>query len=192
MQEWRQRKRQRQGKRNMTNRIRSAKLAMLSAIVVIALFAPGYSSAADTTPQVVLNTSKAGPRAVESLTERAILRDYRFAWVSLEQALESSSTAPLTGLLAGTAGVWLNEEVASQRRAGLTSRYLNQNHKLEAVLYAPEGDMIELHDTADYQLQVLDGSKTIHDEHVVVHYVVLMTPGSDRWVIRQLQSVSEF
>jgi hypothetical protein len=52
--------------------------------------------------------------------------------------------------------------------------------------------MIELHDTADYQLQVLDGSKTIHDEHVVVHYVVLMTPGSDRWVIRQMQSVSEF
>jgi hypothetical protein len=26
----------------------------------------------------------------------------------------------------------------------------------------------------------------------VVHYVVLMTPGADRWVIRQLQSVPEF
>ena len=52
--------------------------------------------------------------------------------------------------------------------------------------------MIELHDTADYRLQILDGSKTIHDEHVVVHYVVLMTPGADRWVIRQLQSVPEF
>jgi hypothetical protein len=25
-----------------------------------------------------------------------------------------------------------------------------------------------------------------------VHYVVLMTPGADRWVIRQLQSVPEF
>jgi hypothetical protein len=25
-----------------------------------------------------------------------------------------------------------------------------------------------------------------------VHYIVLMTPGADRWVIRQLQSVPEF
>ena len=173
----------------MTNRTLSWQL---SAIAAIALLAPGYSSGADSTPQVVLSTSKAAPRSVESLTERAILRDYRFAWVNLEQALESNSTAPLNGLLAGTAGAWLNEEVASQRRTGLTSRYLNQNHKVEAVFYAPEGDMIELHDTADYQLQILDGSKTIHDEHVVMHYVVLMTPGADRWVIRQLQSVPEF
>jgi hypothetical protein len=126
------------------------------------------------------------------MTERAILRDYKFAWVNLDRALESNSTAPLTGLLAGTAGEWLNDAVASQRRSGLTSRYLNQSHKLDAVFYAPEGDVIELHDTADYDLQILDGSKTIHNEHVVVRYVVLMTPGADRWVIRQLQAVPEF
>jgi hypothetical protein len=52
--------------------------------------------------------------------------------------------------------------------------------------------MIELHDTADYDLQILDGGKAIHNEHVVVHYVILMTPGADRWVIRQLQSVPGF
>jgi len=176
----------------MMGRIQSGKLAKLIAITVLSVLVPRYSSGADSTPQVVLNTSKAAPRSVESLTERAILRDYKFAWVNLEQALESNSTAPLSGLFAGTASAWLNESVASQRRSGLTSRYLDQNHKVEAVFYAPEGDMIELHDTADYRLQILDGSKTIHDEHVVVHYVVLMTPGADRWVIRQLQSVPEF
>ncbi len=148
--------------------------------------------AADSTPQVVLNTSKAGPRSVESLTERALLRDYKFAWVNLDQAMESNSTAPLAGLFTGTANAWLADAVNGQRRSGLSSRYLNQSHKVEAAFYAPEGDMIELHDTAEYDLQILDGQKTIHNEHAVVHYVVLMTPGSDRWVIRQLQAVPEF
>ena len=160
-------------------------------ITTIAWLAPCYSHAADT-PQVVLNSSKAAPRAVESLTERSILRDYKFAWINLNLALDSNSTAPVSGLFAGTAGAWINDAVASQRRSGLSSRYLHQSHKLEAVFYAPEGDVIELHDTADYDLQILDGDKTIHNEHAVVHYVVLMTPGADRWVIRQLQAVPEF
>jgi hypothetical protein len=162
------------------------------AAAAIALLAPQYSVGADSTPRVVLNTSKAGPRSMESQTETVILRDYKFAWTSLEQALESNSTAPLSGLFAGTANTWLTNSVTSQRSSGLSSRYLNQNHKVEAVFYAPEGDMIELHDTADYDLQIFDGGKTIHDEHVVVRYVVLMTPGADRWVIRQLQAVPQF
>ena len=176
----------------MMDRIQSGRLVRFIAIALLSVFAPAYSSGADATPQVVLNTSKAAPRSVESLTERALLRDYKFAWVNLDQALESNSPAPLTGLFAGTAGAWLHDEVASQRRSGLSSRYLDQNHKVEAVFYAPEGDVIELHDIAEYRLQILDGNKTIHDEHVVVRYVVLMTPGADRWVIRQLQAVPEF
>jgi hypothetical protein len=173
-------------------RVGSARLPKLIAIAVMTLLATHNSLCADSTPQVILNTSKAGPRTVESLTESAILRDYKFAWANLEAALESNSTAPLSGLFAGTAGAWLNDAVASQRRNGLTSRYLNQSHNVAAVFYAPEGDMIELHDTADYDLQILDGSKMIYSEHVIVHYVVLMTPGADRWVVRQLQSVPEF
>lgn len=162
------------------------------AIVAFALLAPQYSIGADSSPRVVLNTSKAGPRSMESQTETVILRDYKFAWANLGLALESNSTSPLSGLFVGTANAWLTNTVTGQRTSGLSSRYLNQNHKVEAVFYAPEGDMIELHDTADYDLQILDGGKTIHDEHVVVHYVVLMTPGAERWVIRQLQSVPQF
>ncbi len=175
----------------MIEAIKLRGLLQFIATAVIVL-APTISPCADSTPQVVLNTAKTGPRAVESLTERAILRDYTFAWVNLDQALEASSTAPLSGLFVGNAGASLNEALASQRRNGLSSRYLNQHHKVDAVFYAPEGDMIELHDTADYDLQILDGNKTIHSEHVTLHYVVLMTPGADRWVIRQLQSVPQF
>ncbi len=159
-----------------------------SVLLIVAL----DCAAADSAPQVVLDTTRATPRAVEVLTQRSILRDYKFAWLNLADALNANSTGSLNGLFEGTASTWLHDEVNNQLRSGLTSRYLNQSHKLEAVFYAPEGDVIELQDTAEYDLQILDGAKAIHSEHAVVHYVVLMTPGADRWVIRQLQSVPRF
>jgi len=161
--------------------------------IAAALFAfVATLQAADSVPQVTLDAAKAGPRAVEPLTEHSIVRDYKLAWMNLSHALESNSTVPLSGLFDRTAKNWLTSAVNDQKRTGLTSRYLNQTHKLEAVFYAPEGDVMELHDTAEYDLQISDGSKTIHNEHATVHYVVLMTPGADRWVVRQLQAVPNF
>jgi hypothetical protein len=167
-----------------------AKLIVTAVVVLLASSSNLY--AADATAQVQLNVAKAGPRAVESLTERGILRDYRFAWMSMAQALEFNTVDPLEGPFAGEAKKWLRETVANQQRSGISQRYMNQNHQLEAVFYAPEGDVMELHDTAEYQLQVSDGGKLIHDEHVIVHYVILMTPAADQWVIRQLQAVPQF
>ncbi len=163
----------------------------LSTLVVLTLLSSGLF-AADNSPQVTLDVSKVSPRSVETLTQRAIIRDYKFAWANLDSALQSNSTGPLKGLFAGTAENWLREAVSSQQGSGITSHYLNQQHKLDAVFYAPVGDVIELHDTAEYDLEIRDGGKTIHNEHVIVHYVVLMTPGADRWVIRQLQAVPQF
>ena len=159
---------------------------LLSLLWSCALFA------ADNSPQVTIDASKSNPRSVEPLTQRAIVRDYKFAWGNIDSAVASNSTAPLNGLFAGTANDHLKKVVASQGRSGMTSRYMNQNHKLEAVFYAPAGDVIELHDTAEYDFEILDGGKAIHNEHAIVHYVVLMTPAADRWVIRQLQAVPHF
>jgi len=160
--------------------------------IALLLMASVELYAADSAVQVRLAISKAGPRAVESLTEQRIVRDYKFAWTSLSQALEVNASDPLDGPFVGAAKQWLAQSVESQRQTNLSSRRSEQNHKLEAVFYAPEGDVIELHDTVDYQLQILDGGKQIHDEHVTEHYVVLMTPGADRWVVRQLQAVAQF
>jgi hypothetical protein len=159
--------------------------------VLVALGCAQGLLAADST-QVQLDVKNAGPRQVENLTERGILRDYRFAWTSLAQALEVNTVDPLEGPFVGDAKKWLRETILSQQKSGLSQRYLGQTHHLEAVFYAPEGDVMELHDTAEYQLQISDGGKVIHDEHVVMHYVVLMTPGADRWVIRHLQAVPQF
>ncbi|HTT20516.1 MAG TPA: hypothetical protein VMG82_16320 [Candidatus Sulfotelmatobacter sp.] len=136
--------------------------------------------------------TKASPRSLEPLTQRAIIRDYKFAWSNISSSLESNSTGPLNGLFAGAANDWLRESVSSQLKSGITSRYLNQNHRLEAIFYAPAGDVIELHDTAEYDFEMRDGGKAIHNEHAIVHYVVLMTPAADRWIVRQLQAVPHF
>src|SRR3954466_998358 len=165
---------------------------LLAASVVLALLEPYQVFAADNSPQVTLNASKTGPRTVEALTQRAVIRDYKFAWQNLDSAFAASSATPLNSLFAGTANSSLKSALDGQHRSGVSSRYLNQNHKLDAVFYSPEGDMIELHDTAEYDFQIRDGGKTIHNEHAIVHYVVLMTPGADRWVIRQLEAVPEF
>lgn len=165
------------------------KVLSISMLVVLATI---YSAAGDSAPNVTLNISKAAPRQVEPLTERAVLRDYKFAWANLTQALATSSTDPLNGLFEATADTWLSDAIKDQQRTGLSRRYLNQNHKVDAVFYSPEGDVIELHDTAEYDMEILDGGKTIHNEHATVHYVVLMIPGAERWVIRHLQAVPQF
>jgi hypothetical protein len=169
-------------------RNRSGGVSWLALVILLS----ASSAAAADAPRVVLNVSKAGPRAVEPLTERSLLRDYKFAWSNLALALESNSEGPLNGLFIGSASRWLHQAVKDQQKNGLTSRYLHPSHKVEAVFYAPEGDVIELHDVAEFDYQILDSGKAIHNEHAIVHYVVLMTPGADRWVVRQLQSVQQF
>jgi hypothetical protein len=167
-------------------------IALLAGLSICILAAGPNARAANSGVQVQLDVKQAAPRQVEALTERGVARDYRLAWTSMAQALEFNTLDPLVGAFSGDAQQWLGQTVASQQQSHLSRRYTNQTHEVEAVFYAPEGDALELHDTAQYQLQLLDGDKTIDDERVVVHYVVLMTPGADRWVIRQLQAVQQF
>jgi hypothetical protein len=174
----------------MSQGMRFAMRMMLAALVSLAFVLAAYG--ADNDVQVEMDSRNAGPRAMEPLSERGIQRDYRSAWASIAQALEFNTLDPLDGSFAGSAEKWLKDTVLSQQRSGLSQRYTDQNHKVETVFYSPEGDVMELHDTAEYQLQILHGGKAIHDEHVVMHYVVLMTPAADRWVVRQLQAVPHF
>ena len=49
---------------------------------------------------------------------------------------------------------------------------------------------MELRDHAQFDMQVLDGGKVIYDEPVNADFMVLMTPGADRWLVRQLQATN--
>ena len=69
---------------------------------------------------------------------------------------------------------------------------MDKGHKVEAVFYSPEGSAMELHDTAQVQLQLMDGSKVIHSEDATVHYVVLLTAAENSWKVRVLEAVPRF
>ena len=147
---------------------------------------------ADSLPRVELISPAAAPRAMESRTQQSIVRDYTYAWKNLADAFDQNSPDLLNGYFTSTAQKELATVVAEQQKSGLRTQYLNQSHKLDIVFYAPEGDVMELHDTAEFDFQLLDGGKVIHNDHEVLHYVVLLTPGADRWVVRQLQAVTQF
>jgi hypothetical protein len=69
-------------------------------------------------------------------------------------------------------------------------RYIDHGHKLEAVFYSPSGDAMQLRDRAQLGIEIVDGDKMVHREDVTLNYLVLMTPGADRWLVRDLQTTA--
>ena len=158
---------------------------LVSAVAVLRLGA----SASNDVPHVELNADNIGPRQIEDLTSKSVPRDYAFAWQTMEQALDENRPDLLDGYFTGIAKQDFTARVRSQINSGLHTRYEDRGHRLEGIFYAPGGDAMELRDHAQLDVQVLDGSKVIYEEPLNVEYVVLMTPGADRWLVRQIQSV---
>jgi hypothetical protein len=142
--------------------------------------------------RVELNAAQAGPREVEEQTERAVVRDYGAAWGALNETLERNQPERLQRLWAGFARQRVLAAIEQQQRSGVRVRYVDYGHRLSAVFYSPEGSALQLHDTAQMERQVLDGDTVVDAERVTLHYLVVMTPSSDRWQVRLLQSVPGF
>ena len=160
---------------------------LLCAVAVLHLGA----AAATEVPHVELNTENLGPRQIEDLTSKSIPRDYGFAWQTMEQAFDDNRLGLLDGYFTGLAKQDLGDRVKSQIRSGMHTRYQDRGHKLDAIFYAPAGDAMQLKDRAQFDIQVLDGDKVIYEEPVTAEYLVLMTPGADRWMVRQIQAIQE-
>ena len=138
-------------------------------------------------PNVQLSTDSATPRQVEDTTQKAIVRDYTAAWVALTNALANNQPGALDASFTGVARDELAARIADQRKSGLRTEIRDRGHRLEAIVYTPEGSAMQLHDTAQVDLQIMDGGKAIHSEHVTLHYAVLMTVAEDRWKVRLMQ-----
>lgn len=164
-------------------------VAIAALTMALGVMAQGNPAAAG---GIKLDVTMARPRAMEDLTREAIARDYDRAWQALAEANDSASASALDAYFVGVARTEFGSAIESRQKLGLQSRCTSQEHQLKVVFYAPEGDMAELQDTVRCQFQVLDGKKTIEDHPVVLHYVVLMTPAADRWMIRQMQAVPHF
>ena len=157
---------------------------LICSVVVLRLGA----SAGVEAPHVELNADNIGPRAIEDLTSKSVSRDYALAWQSLEQSLDENRPGLLEGYFTGIAKQDLINRVRSQIKSGMRTRYRDRGHRLEAIFYAPAGDAMQLRDRAQLDIQVLDEDKVIYDEPVNAEYIVLMTPGADRWLVRQMQA----
>lgn len=166
------------------------RFAALSLLCLLAAQLP--AGAADVEVPVRLDAASVQGRPVEPLTQQSVARSYSQAWRDLASALQGDHPEILDGNFTGGARSQLAAAIADQESSGVRTSYTNQRHQLKAVFYSPEGDVIELHDTLECDLQLSDGGKLIHQEHATLRYVVLMTPGADRWLVRQLQAVAQF
>jgi len=164
-------------------------LAVSASLVV---FVPRSLVLAASAPNVSLSVQNAAPRQVEDTTQKAVARDYAAAWQAMTDALDRNQASLLNANFAGTALEKLTASIDDQREAGLHQRFVDQGHKVEAVFYSPEGSAIELQDTAQLQIQLMDGDKVIHSENASVHYVALLTAAENSWKVRVLQAVPAF
>jgi hypothetical protein len=157
----------------------------LLAVAVVAVFSATSSNG----PKVELNAQAAQPRQLEDTTELAIVRDYSTAWKALATAMSENRSDALDSGFVGVARNNFAQAIEGQKKAGLRCRYTDRGHKLQAVFYSPEGSAMQLHDIAQYDLEILDGDTVIHREQVTVPYVVLMTVAEGSWKVRVLESL---
>jgi hypothetical protein len=164
-------------------------LAVLAALVVLA---PRARVLAASAPEVSLSVQNAAPRQVEDTTQRAVARDYAAAWQAMADALDRNQASLLQANFAGTALDKLTASIGDQRKAGLHQRFVDKGHRVEAVFYSQEGSAIELQDTVQLEVQLMDGDKVIHSEDASVRYIALLTAAENSWKVRVLQAVPAF
>lgn len=138
-------------------------------------------------PKIALDISATGPRQLEDSTQRAIIRDYGRAWHDMADALSQNRTDLLPASFVGIAQQKLADRIAAQQKSGLSTRIVDHGHRVQAVFYSPEGSSMELRDTAELELQVLDGGSVVGTQNLTANYIALMTVAEDRWKVRVLQ-----
>lgn len=125
-------------------------------------------------PKVQLNVSNSQPRDVEETTTKSITREYTTAWKTLADALANNRPDRIGASFVGTAEDQLRQQIAEQKKNGLSVRIVDHGHKVDVVFYSPEGSAMQLRDTAQLERQYLDGGRVVHSENVTQNYVVLM------------------
>jgi hypothetical protein len=167
------------------------RLVLLAVAALLALSSIGLMHVvhADSLPQVHLNADSIAPRAIEELTGHNITRDYANAWRDLAQALDKDESDLLDAYFTGFAKEAFLKRISDQKKTGLHVRYIDHGHQVKALFYAPDGGEMQLLDKTQIEEQVLDGDKVIHQGNTTQQFLVLMTPGADRWFVRSLEAV---
>lgn len=141
-------------------------------------------------PAVHLDAEGLAPRPIEQLTGTSLVRFYAQAWQEMAVALESNRDDLITDEFTGFAKDHLLQRISGQRSTGLHVHIVDHGHHLKALFYSTDGAAMELRDHVELEIQTYDGSKLIDSELADHDFMVLMTPGADRWYVRDLEDVS--
>lgn len=140
-------------------------------------------------PQVHLDAEGLAPRSIEELTGTTIAHHYAQAWSDLASALESNRAGGLGEEFTGFAKDRLAHRVKDQQQTGVHVRIVDHGHQLKALFYSTDGASMQLLDRAQLEMQTFDGNNLIDTQNAMHEYMVLMTPGADRWYVRELQEM---
>lgn len=165
----------------------SWKPGVIACSILVALFV----GASDQPRVRVEPTDSVGPRTLEKQTETAVVRDYLQAWHSLSGALEQNRTDLLNADFVGTAKEKLSDTIREQAKLGIQTRYTDKAHDVQLVFYSPEGLSIQLVDTVDYDVQLIDHEKPQITQHVRARYIAVLTPTEVQWKVRVFQAEPE-
>src|SRR6476660_9942915 len=152
-------------------RSRSAKVLRLGCALLAGLLLAGFAP-----PTVRVDAGAAGPRTLEDQTKTAVVRDYLQAWKSMSQALQENRVDALDTSYLGLAKEKLAEAVREQRELGIKTNYRDLSHNLKIVFYSPEGLSVQLLDTVQYEVQVIDHDRVQATQHLSTRYVAVLTP----------------
>jgi len=160
-------------------------------IIMCSLFTTIVALGSDHSAVRLAPTESVGPRPLEKQTETAVTRDYLQAWRSMSDALDQNRTDLLNQDFIGTAKEKLADTIREQANLGIHTRYRDGAHDLHLVFYSPEGLSIQLVDTVEYYMEVLDRDKVLAAQHVRARYVAVLTPTEIRWKVRVFQAEPE-
>ena len=160
-------------------------ITLLAAVAVVSVIDRAH---ADVKPAVTISVDHAVPRDVDETVQQAVTRDYTAAWQALTSALANNNTRALNDNFVGFAFDKLSQRIKDQQQTGIKTRLVDRGHKVDAIFYSPEGSSIELHDTATFDTEILDGDTVIHSERSQVHNYAVLTGAEDRWKVRVLES----
>jgi len=142
--------------------------------------------------QVRLDASQIQPRPLEQLTGQAIVKVYSTAWQNMETALAENRVELIDESFVGYAHDKLLSQVKEQRKSGLTTRYVDHGHQVQATFYSPEGSAVQFQDTAQLEIQILDDGQVVSSQSVTRKYIGIVTVVEDSWKVRVLDAVPGF
>jgi hypothetical protein len=169
--------------------IRIAAFAVAASFLAITQLPLGQAALGQSAPQVHLDAEGLAPRTIEELTGTTIVRHYAQAWRNLELALESGHADGLEQEFTGSAKDHLLRRIEEQNHSGVHVKIVDHGHQLKAIFYSTDGTAMQLLDQAQLEVQMFEGDKLLANENVPHQYMVLMTPGADRWYVRDLEEI---